>query len=227
MHKILIIDDSPEIVILYEKMINNYLQNEDYIITSLYTLNEVKEFINDENNFKERFSLIISEIELHGEILTSYLEILRSYQPRTPLYIVSNKMNLNAIREVFKIGVIDWIEKPIVPEEFSIMLAESIFKGETFESKYRKLRKELMSFNEKNNLDFFILEDKISNLILDNPNRYEGHFLLGYLYWKKLKNIVLLKKHYYAALALAENVIKDKELENVIVKILEAQNNEK
>ncbi|SHE89241.1 Response regulator receiver domain-containing protein [Marinitoga hydrogenitolerans DSM 16785] len=227
MHKILIIDDSPEIVILYEKMIDNYLQNVDYINTVIYTLNELKDFLNNEDNFKEKYSLIISEIELHGENITDYLEILKTYQPRTPLYIVSNKMNLNSIKNIFKIGAMDWIEKPIVPEEFSIMLAESIFKGETFESKYRKLRNELIKFDKNENLEFFMLEDKISNLIFDNPNRYEGHFLLGYLYWKKLNNINLLKKHYNAALALAENSIKDKELENIIVKILEAQNNEK
>ncbi|GAB6189457.1 hypothetical protein JCM30566_11960 [Marinitoga arctica] len=227
MHKILIIDDSPEIVILYEKMINNYLQSIDHINIVLYTINELKNFLNNEDNFKEKYSLILSEIELHGENITEYLEILKTYQPKTPLYIVSNKMNLNSIRTVFKIGALDWIEKPIVPEEFSIMLAESVFKGETFESRYRKLKNELNMFSENNNLEFFRLEDKISKLIFDNPNRYEGHFLLGYLYWKKMKNITLLKKHYYAALALAENTIKDKELENVIVKILEAQNNEK
>jgi response regulator RpfG family c-di-GMP phosphodiesterase len=227
MHKILIIDDSPEIVILYEKMINNYLQNVDYINTIIYTLNDLKVFLENEENFNERFSLIISEIELHGEIITDYLEVLKTYQPKTPLYIVSNKMNLNAIKNVFKIGALDWIEKPIVPEEFAIMLAESIFKGETFESKYRKLKDEVSTLKEKNNLEFFILEDKISKLIYENPNRYEGHFLLGYLYWKKLKNINLLKKHYNASLALSENAIKDKDLQNLIVKILEAQNNEK
>ncbi|KLO22429.1 hypothetical protein X275_06225 [Marinitoga sp. 1197] len=227
MHRILIIDDSPEIVILYEKMINNYLQNIDHINTIIYTLNDFKNFLDDENNFKEKFSLIISEIELHGENIVDYLEVLKTYQPRTPLYIVSNKMNLNSIKNIFKIGALDWIEKPIVPEEFAIMLAESIFKGETFEGKYRKLRNEIINFDEKNNLEFFMLEDKISTLIFENPNRYEGHFLLGYLYWKKLKNINLLKKHYNAALVLSENNIKDKELENVIVKILEGHNNEK
>ncbi|KLO24934.1 MULTISPECIES: response regulator [unclassified Marinitoga] len=227
MHKILIIDDSPEIVILYEKMINNYLQNIDHINTIIYTLNDFKNFLDNENNFKEKFSLIISEIELHGENIVDYLEVLKTYQPRTPLYIVSNKMNLNSIKNIFKIGALDWIEKPIVPEEFAIMLAESIFKGETFEGKYRKLRNEIINFDENNNLEFFMLEDKISTLIFENPNRYEGHFLLGYLYWKKLKNINLLKKHYKAALALSENSIKDRELENVIVKILEGHNNEK
>ncbi|WP_129408196.1 response regulator [Marinitoga lauensis] len=227
MHKILIIEDSPEIVILYEKMINNYLQNIDHINTILYTTHELKDFLNNEENFKERFSLILSEIELHGENITEYLEVLKTYQPKTPLYIVSNKMNLNSIRTIFKIGATDWIEKPIVPEEFSIMLAESVFKGETFESRYRKLKNELETFSENNNLEFFILEDKISKLIFDNPNRYEGHLLLGYLYWKKLKNLTLLKKHYNAALALAEGTIKDKELQSIIAKILEAHKNEK
>ncbi|KAF2956511.1 response regulator [Marinitoga sp. 38H-ov] len=227
MNKILIIDDTPEIVMLYEKMINNYLQDIDFVNTIIYTVKELKEFLYHEENFKERFSLIISESELHGENIIELLEVLKTYQPKTPLYIVSNKMNLSSIKNAFKIGVIDWIEKPIVPEEFSIMLAESIFKGESFESKYRKLKNELFKFESDNNLDFFILEDKISSLICDNPNRYEGHILLGYLYWKKLKNINLLKKHYYAAKALAENVIKDKELEDIIIRILEEYDNEK
>ncbi|MBM7559285.1 response regulator [Marinitoga litoralis] len=227
MQKILIIDDSPEIVMLYEKMINNYLQDIDYVNTIIYTVKDFKDFLDNEENFKERYSLIISEIELHGENIVDLLEVLKTYQPKTPLYIVSNKMNLVSIKSVFKIGAIDWIEKPIVPEEFSIMLAESIFKGESFESKYRKLKSEIASVNEEDNLEFFRLEDKIISLLCENPNRYEGHLLLGYLYWKKLKNINLLKKHYYSAKALAETTIKDKEIEETIVRILEEYNNEK
>ncbi|AEX85096.1 hypothetical protein XO10_03340 [Marinitoga sp. 1135] len=228
MHKILIIDDSPEIVMLYEKMIHSFLSDDEYINTIIYTTEELNKFINEEENFKERFSLIISEIELHGENIVNSLEILRAYQPKTPLYVVSNKMNLNYIKSAFKIGVVDWIEKPIVPEEFSIMLAESIFQGETFESKYRKLRGEIMKFSPENsNLEFFILEDKISKLMGDNPNRYESHMLLGFLYWKKLKNITLLRKHYKAALALSDGVIKDKDLQNTIESVLEDFENEK
>lgn len=197
---ILIIEENESIVNLYKKLLMNIL-NDKYSIKVLKNNEEISNFFNDTTNFKNKISLIISEASIEGVEIIEKLGDIKSMFPRVCIYIMSNDINIEKLKKALKYGISDWIEKPITPDEFYEVVHKSIYRGTSFESRFRDIEKEIERFNVEDEIEYSKLENKLGKLLGENPSRYETHYLFGKLYEKKgIKT--LSQKHYKASEAL-------------------------
>lgn len=200
-NQILIIEDNESIVNLYKKILFS-ITNREINPKVINKYKELDEFINKRNVLlRENIALIISESEIENNDIIDKLEILKSYMPASNMYIISNFITIERLKKVLKFGIIDWIEKPIIPDEFYKIVDESLFKGSSFNKKLEGIEEEIENLELTDEVSYYIIKNKIIKLISENPSRYEGQYFLAKLFERKGFSS-LATKHYNAADAL-------------------------
>jgi DNA-binding NtrC family response regulator len=200
-YQVLIIEGSDSVINLYKKMLNT-IENKVIEPKVISHYEELFEFINKRNVLlRETIHLIVSESKIDGKDIIDELEILKSYMPAASIYIVSNFISIEKLKKVLKFGVLDWLEKPITPNEFYKMVEDSIYKGQSYDSKMLGIENEIKKLELNDEVGYFSLKRRIVKLIMENPSRHESQYLLGVLYDKK-GFTSLAEKHFNASEAL-------------------------
>ncbi|HNV04504.1 MAG TPA: response regulator [Petrotogaceae bacterium] len=203
LNEVIIIEDSDSVINLYIRLLSNFM-NRKVMPRVIKTFQEVNTILSESSKLlRERVSLIIAEAEIEDREVLDQLSMIKKTLPKTKVYVISNKVNIERLKKALKSDLSDWIEKPITPDEFYEIVNMSLFRGQTYDSKARELDNEIKEFDPDNDLKYYTLENMISKLILENPSRFEGHYLLGKLYERRgIKT--LAQKHYDAAQALKD-----------------------
>ena len=197
-NRVLIIENDDSIIRLYKRMVENNAQDQIYIKV-LHDLETIDKFIEEfDINEKEKYSLILSEIELNGYEITSRLEKIKLLLRNTHLYVISNNITIERLKSCLKFGADDWIEKPVTNEEFDKIMYNSLFKGFYYEKRIEDIKNEIINLNKEKKVEYYKLKNRILNLLWEFPSNPIGHYLLAELYNKTDKKI-LAKKHYNAA----------------------------
>ncbi|MGM0641336.1 MAG: response regulator [Thermotogota bacterium] len=197
-NRVLIIEEDESIIRLYKRMVQNNSKDQIYIKV-LNDSESINKFIEEfDINEKEKYSLILSEIEIKGSDITNKLEKIKLLLRNTHLYIISNNITIQRLKSCLKFGADDWIEKPVTNEEFEKIMYNSLFKGYYYEKRIEDLKNKIINLNINKKIDYYKVKNQILNLLWEFPSNPIGHYLLADLYNRTEKKI-LAKKHYNAA----------------------------
>ena len=113
--KILLMEDDP----VLGDIVSTYLK-EYYEVSHAFDSKEAQEFID-----KNRFDLLIFDINVPGKSGVELLEELRSYNDTTPAIIVTAYGDTKHLKASFDAGAHDYIRKPFELEELKIRIEKS------------------------------------------------------------------------------------------------------
>lgn len=117
MHKILIIDDEVEICMILSKFLSKHNFSVQTCYTGVDAIEKVK---------KNNFDLIISDFRLPDSNGLQLLKEIKSINSENKVIIITGYSDIQMAVEVIKYGAIDYITKPLFPEELLNLINESL-----------------------------------------------------------------------------------------------------
>jgi len=197
-NRVLIIEEDEAIIRLYKRMVQNNAADQIYI-KILSDLDSINIFIEEfDITEKEKYSLVLSEIEIKGKDITDKLEKIKLLLRNTHLYIISNNITIERLKSCLKFGADDWIEKPVTNEEFEKIMYNSLFKGFYYDKRIEDIKNKIINLKVENKVEYYKVKNHILNLLWEFPSNPIGHYLLADLYNRTEKK-QLAKRHYNAA----------------------------
>lgn len=128
MHKILIIDDEVEICLILSK----YLTKNGYLVETSYNGSDALEKVK-----QKEFDLIISDFRLPDYTGLDLLKEIKSINSTNKVIIITGYSDIRMAVEVIKYGAIDYITKPLFPEELLNLIKESLKTGKGEDPVYK------------------------------------------------------------------------------------------
>jgi len=164
-HKLLIIDDEVELLhslkLSFERE-NFYVRTCSNVPLALDTIK------------KEPFDLILTDIEMPIKSGLDFIATLqKSYDISIPIIIMSGKTKIDYLTAAIKLGVVDFISKPINPVELKKVLAMQIYKN-------KQRRKD---FDLKHTIESF------SKTFTFTPDDYFHNSISNFLHVEVQKNL--------------------------------------
>src|SRR5690606_15076124 len=120
MSKILVIDDEIEICLILEK----FLTKKGFIVVTAHTGNDGLTKIKNDT-----FDLIISDFRLPDFTGLDLLKEIKAVRQESKVIIITGYSDIRMAVEVIKYGAIDYITKPLYPEELLSLINNSISGG--------------------------------------------------------------------------------------------------
>src|SRR5690554_5244887 len=120
MSKILVIDDEIEICLILEK----FLTKKGFIVVTAHTGNDGLTKIKNDT-----FDLIISDFRLPDFTGLDLLKEIKAIRQGNKVIIITGYSDIRMAVEVIKYGAIDYITKPLYPEELLSLINQSIAGG--------------------------------------------------------------------------------------------------
>src|SRR5690606_6219680 len=117
MSKILVIDDEIEICLILEK----FLTKKGFIVVTAHTGNDGLTKIKNDT-----FDLIISDFRLPDYTGLELLKEIKANRQENKVIIITGYSDIRMAVEVIKYGAIDYITKPLFPEELLSLIKMSI-----------------------------------------------------------------------------------------------------
>jgi len=142
MPKILVIDDSPEIL----KLIVDILESNDYEAAAAANGEEgIKELENDD------YDLVLTDLRMPGIGGMDVLEHLIAKSPKTMCVILTGHGSIKSSVEAIKKGAFDYITKPVSASDI-LLSVEKALKFKSLEEENIRLKKELRGQYKYTNL---------------------------------------------------------------------------
>ncbi len=114
-HKILIVDDEPELVELFTEMITEF----GYKVDSCLSAEEALKKFTDANIYHA----VMCDIDLKGMNGIQLLEAVVAKEIETPFVMVTGNTAPNTILKALRAGAVDFLSKPIIVEEVEEVIA--------------------------------------------------------------------------------------------------------
>ena len=156
---ILILEDDQ----IFGETLEMFLSLEGYSIDLVTTIQEAEDI-----TFSKSFDLYLFDINLPDGKGLQLLNELRGAEDNTPTIFITALTDLNSISEGFKLGAMDYIKKPFVPEELLIRI-EAKFLDKTLKYKnisYNPVLKTI--FIDNNIVDIGVVSTKLFVKLLEN-----------------------------------------------------------
>lgn len=156
---ILILEDDQ----IFGETLEMFLSLEGYTIDLVSTIEEAENI-----TFNKNFDLYLFDINLPDGKGLQLLNELRDAEDNTPTIFITALTDLNSISEGFKLGAMDYIKKPFVPEELLIRI-EAKFLDKTLKYKnisYNPILKTI--FIDNNIVDIGVVSTKLFVKLLEN-----------------------------------------------------------
>jgi len=114
--KILIVDDDP----FFNKTLSNYLRRFDYSIETSSSSEDALEILKGET-----FDLIITDYRLPKMNGLELIEKIKIHC-NTPVILITNYSDIKTAVKSIKLGAFEFISKPIIPEEFKLVIENAL-----------------------------------------------------------------------------------------------------
>lgn len=115
LERVLVLDDDASV----RESLTGFLQREGYHASPVATVAEAKAAIATQS-----FDLVLADLLLAGGNLSlNFLRELRQLRPKLPIIILTGHGSMDSAIEAIKIGIFDYLLKPINAEELRIALA--------------------------------------------------------------------------------------------------------
>ncbi len=117
MAKILIIDDEKDLCLV----LSRFLSKHGYEVMEAHKGKKALEIINE--NVPD---LILCDFMLEDMDGTSVLKAIKEINPSTPVIIITGFSNIKTAVEVMRLGAVDYIIKPLIPEEILLTIRKAL-----------------------------------------------------------------------------------------------------
>lgn len=117
MAKILIIDDEKDLCLV----LSRFLSKHGYEVSEANKGKKALELINESVP-----DLILCDFKLEDMDGTSVLKAIKEINPATPVIIITGFSNIKTAVEVMRLGAVDYIIKPLIPEEILLTIRKAL-----------------------------------------------------------------------------------------------------
>jgi len=117
MAKILIIDDEKDLCLV----LSRFLSKHGYEVMEAHKGKKALEIINE--NVPD---LILCDFMLEDMDGTSVLKAIKEINPATPVIIITGFSNIKTAVEVMRLGAVDYVIKPLIPEEILLTIRKAL-----------------------------------------------------------------------------------------------------
>ena len=121
---ILIVDDEP----IVRESIRDWLEDAGYEVTTAETGEEALEMMK-----KQDFSVLILDIRLPGKTGIRVLREVKAFKPKIKSIIITAYPSSGLAAEAKELGAIDYLIKPIAPDDLERLIQQTLFKCESEE----------------------------------------------------------------------------------------------
>jgi DNA-binding NtrC family response regulator len=119
---ILIVDDEP----IVRESIRDWLEDAGYKVITAETGEEALELIK-----KQDFSVMVLDIRLPGRTGITVLKEVKAKKPDIKAIIITAYPSSDLTAEAMKLGAIDYLIKPIVPDDLERLVREAVRRYES------------------------------------------------------------------------------------------------
>lgn len=116
-HSVLIVDDEP----IVRESIRDWLKDAGYEVTTAEDGEEALKLVE-----KKDFSVLITDIRLPGQSGLSVLRLIKAQRPWIKSIIITAYPSEETTAEAAKLGAIDYLIKPIIPDEMEKLVREAL-----------------------------------------------------------------------------------------------------
>jgi DNA-binding response OmpR family regulator len=192
-HKILVVDDEKNIRMALKQCLLAADYDVDVAVNGLEGYNMIME---------GAFEVVLLDIKMPGLSGMEVLKKIRKEGSDISVIMMTAYGTIESAVEAMKLGAIDFLSKPFVPEEIR-NIVEDVIERKKIDTEKVESYKEIMQYAKKSILskDFELAKSLLSRAISINMDSPEPHNLLGTIFEYNSK-ISLAQKHYRAALAL-------------------------
>jgi len=117
MAKILIIDDEKDLCLV----LSRFLSKHGYEVLEAHKGKKALEIINETMP-----DLILCDFMLEDMDGTSVLKAIKAINPATPVIIITGFSNIKTAVEVMRLGAVDYVIKPLIPEEILLTIRKAL-----------------------------------------------------------------------------------------------------
>jgi len=118
---ILIVDDEP----IVRESIRDWLKDAGYQVATAESGEEALEMIE-----KQDFSVMILDVRLPGKTGITVLKEVRALKPEIKSIIITAYPSTELAAEAMKLGAVDYLIKPIAPDDLERLIRETLLKCE-------------------------------------------------------------------------------------------------
>ncbi|MCJ7744013.1 MAG: response regulator [Dehalococcoidales bacterium] len=118
---ILIVDDEP----IVRESIRDWLKDAGYKVATAETGEEALALVG-----KQDFSVIIMDVRLPGKTGVTVLKEVKALKPGIKSIIITAYPSAEMVAEAKKLGVVDYLIKPIAPDDLERLVRETLAKLE-------------------------------------------------------------------------------------------------
>jgi len=123
-NRILVVDDEP----IVRESIRDWLKDAGYIVSAVESGEEAIDLVQ-----KETFCIVVLDVRLPGKTGITILKELREIKPKLRSILITAYPSVDLQAEAIKLGAIDYLIKPVAPDELEKLIKETIKKCESEE----------------------------------------------------------------------------------------------
>ena len=121
---ILVVDDEP----IVRESIRDWLKDTGYQVLTAETGEEALEIIE-----RQDFSIMVLDIRLPGKTGITVLKEVKAQRPWIKSIIITAYPSAETTDEAMKLGAVDYLIKPIAPDDLERLIRETLLKCESEE----------------------------------------------------------------------------------------------
>lgn len=115
---ILIVDDEP----IVRESIRDWLEDAGYQVMTAESGEEALEMVE-----KQDFSIMVLDVRLPGKTGVTVLKEVKSKRPSIKSIIITAYPSTGSENEAMKLGAVDYLIKPIAPDELERLIRETLY----------------------------------------------------------------------------------------------------
>jgi DNA-binding NtrC family response regulator len=117
---VLVVDDEP----IVRESIRDWLVNAGYQVATAESGEEALEMVE-----KQDFSIIIVDVRLPGKTGITVLKEVKALKPQIKSIVITAYSSTELAAEAMKLGAVDYLIKPIAPDELERLVQETLLKA--------------------------------------------------------------------------------------------------
>ena len=122
--RILVVDDEP----IVRESIRDWLEDAGYQVATAESGEEALEMIETQD-----FSVVVLDIRLPGRTGIKVLKEIKAQKPQIKSIVITAYPSAEMADEAMKLGAVDYLIKPIAPDELERLIRETLVKCESEE----------------------------------------------------------------------------------------------
>ena len=121
---ILIVDDEP----IVRESIRDWLKDAGYAVATAESGEEALEKV-----AREDFSIVVMDVRLPGKTGIKILKELKELKPQIKSIVITAYPSAELATEAMKLGAVDYLIKPVAPDDLERLIRETLVKLESEE----------------------------------------------------------------------------------------------